>query len=117
MELMDNMLSLIGLDESAFRFLHFLLQLLWYVQLWYVAAGDFRGLTEEMFLVLLSSRCFYICEVVSDTLQPAVWTRQLVLRPPMHIPGDRKCQSQHSLMGLLLVYLVPACGENVADFM
>lgn len=37
-----------------------------------LAAGDFQGLAKEADRVVLTSRCFSICVVASDSLQPAV---------------------------------------------
>lgn len=82
-----------------------------------LAAGDFQGSAKEAHWVILTSRCFSICVVASDSLQPAVgdvdygwgfqperirWSvffppafllQAPVLCPCVHVPGAGKCQS------------------------
>lgn len=71
---MDNMVSLLGLDEGSFLFPHiFLCQLLPLVHAALLnspclAAGDFCDLADQ---VLLYSRHFSIHGMASDTLQLA----------------------------------------------
>lgn len=128
-KLMDNILSLVGLDESAFLFPQIFLQLLWYVQLW----QTLRTWLLVISVVWLKKHFLYCCllgvftfvkwcqipcsqlcglgnvdwsfcpEVVGRPvlLQTAsqviavMRSQGLVLRPSMHVPGDRKRQSQH----------------------